>query len=188
MDTLLSYIESNWPNITFYIVLIISVILSFRWIVKNVLDEYKSLLKETRETNKNSIGEVNSILTHYKEWNSQINSEIKVLYERVELLQKQLSDRDMVIKDLQSKTSRLDKEFEEYNSKIRNFFSTQLDKADYSYLKLNIKALFSERDRILEDLELIWKSLLRFSIVDEKIEKELVGAKFERDDKMKKST
>lgn len=188
METLLSYLESNWPNITFYIVLVISVILSFKWIVNNVLDEYKALLKETRETNKNSIEEANAILNQYKEWNSQINSEIKVLYERVESLRKQVNEREVTIKELLVQTNQLENEFKEYNGKIKGFFSSQLEKEDYSDLKLNIKALFSERDKIHDDLELVWKSLLRFSIVDENIKKDLVGAKVERDKKIKKST
>ncbi|KOF03646.1 hypothetical protein OB69_04935 [Roseivirga seohaensis subsp. aquiponti] len=186
METLLSYLESNWPNISFYIVLIISVILSFKWVLKNVLDEYKALLRETRENNKNSIDDTHTILNQYKDWNTQINSEIRVLYDRIEILKKQLSERDLVIENLQSTTNKMQTEFEQYNNKIKEFFSSELSREDYSDLRINIKALFSERDRILEDLELVWKTLLRFSVVDEQIEKELVGAKTQRDSRIKK--
>ncbi|GAA5087061.1 hypothetical protein GCM10023210_09630 [Chryseobacterium ginsengisoli] len=86
MDALIEYFSQNLPNISFYVILSICVIFGFKWMISNVVSQFKTLLIENRENHKQSIEMAEFSYKHSKESYLQIRAEVKDLQEKVEKL------------------------------------------------------------------------------------------------------
>ena len=100
--------------------MVICVIFGFKWIISNVIFEYKSLLQENRENNKLSKEETQTLLNEYKQWNSQINAELSTLYDRLENLKNQLAQNETQIHGLKMDLQKVDNVLYDFSLYIKN--------------------------------------------------------------------